>query len=130
MTDFQKEIHSILEELEFTLVRKNIDYGNSFDKSLNKWGLPIGAVRIEDKLNRLEQLLNPNHEQQVSDEALEDTVLDLAGYSILLYRYLLNNKEKNELSKKLFNTEPNEHVVKALKGELIIPISDLPDKQF
>lgn len=93
MIEFKEEIHEILERLEVVLVKKNIDYGNSFDKSLDEWGISIGGARIGDKLNRLKQLLNSEHKQQVEDESLMDTVLDLAGYSILFYRYLQNNKK-------------------------------------
>ena len=88
MENFQVEIHDILVDLEDTLIRKNKDYGNSFDNQMDEWGIVAGAIRISDKLNRLKQLSNPNHEQQVNDEALKDTALDLAGYSILLYRWL------------------------------------------
>ena len=94
MTNFESEIHDILEELESTLIRKNKDYGNSFDDQMDEWGIVAGAIRISDKLNRLKQLSKPSHEQQVNDEALEDTVLDLAGYSVLLCRWLKNRGEK------------------------------------
>ena len=33
--------------------RKNRDYGNSFDKSMDKFGLVVAAIRIGDKVNRL-----------------------------------------------------------------------------
>lgn len=96
MTNFQNEVHAILEELEEILIKKNIDYGNSFDDQMDEWGLVAGAIRISDKLNRLKQLINPKHEQQVNDEALEDTVGDLAGYAVLLKRYLLNQKRNSD----------------------------------
>lgn len=94
MKTFQNEIHSILEELEKVLVSKNIDYGNSFDIGMEEWGLASGGQRIGDKYNRLKQLVNPDHQVQVNDEALDDTVLDLAGYAILFYRYLQNKKSE------------------------------------
>lgn len=40
-----------------TYVRKNHDYGNSFDKSLDKFGLVASVVRIGDKMNRIESLV-------------------------------------------------------------------------
>ena len=94
MENFEREIHEILSHLESTLVRKNKDYGNSFDHQMDEWGIVAGAIRISDKFSRLKQLANPKHEQQVNDEALKDTVLDLAGYSILLYRWLEEQEKK------------------------------------
>lgn len=94
MIKFEEEIHDILSLLEDTLIRKNKDYGNSFDKQMDEWGLVAGAIRISDKLSRLKQLSNPNHEQQVTDEAIKDTALDLAGYSTLLYRWLEAQEKK------------------------------------
>lgn len=39
-------------------------------------------IRLNDKLNRLETLMN-GAEQHVSDESVEDTLLDLANYCIM-----------------------------------------------
>lgn len=94
MEKFQEEIHEILVEIEDTLVRKNKDYGNSFDELMDELGIVAGLIRIKDKYNRLKQLTNPKHEQQVNDESLKDTVKDLIGYSSLLYRWLDNQEKK------------------------------------
>lgn len=94
MTDFEYEIHEVLVELEKTLISKNKDYGNSFDSQMDEFGIVAGVIRITDKYNRLKQLSKPNHEQQVNDEALIDTVKDLCGYSSLLYRWLKNQENK------------------------------------
>ncbi len=91
--NFKNEINSILSDLENVLVRKNIDYGNSFDMQMNEFGMVAGIIRLNDKLNRLKQLTNSGHVQQVNDESIYDTVNDLAGYAVLLMRWL-NNREK------------------------------------
>lgn len=61
-----------------TVVSKQRDYGKENITRFGQYGL---AVRVHDKLARLEHLLAtgtaPNH------ESLGDTVLDLVGYSVL-----------------------------------------------
>lgn len=64
--------------------RKNADYGNSVTKTFDEYGLVSFLVRIEDKLNRVATLTKKSTtEQQVKDEKIEDTLLDLANYSIM-----------------------------------------------
>ena len=41
------------------------------------------CIRLEDKLNRLKSLTVNNKAQQVNDESIEDTLLDLANYAIM-----------------------------------------------
>jgi len=67
--------------LNETLKKKNKDYGDSYVKSVERFGEWVILVRLMDKFNRLEQLIQ-NNEQKV-DESIEDTLLDLAGYCIL-----------------------------------------------
>lgn len=67
--------------------RKNEAYGDSFGRSVEKYG-PISALtRISDKFNRLESLIlgAGNH---VPDESIFDTLLDLAAYGIMTYMAL------------------------------------------
>lgn len=80
------------DELATILFAKNEDYGDSFTKSMNKFGMVASVVRLEDKFNRLENLTT-KHKQNVKDESLADTFLDLAGYAILSYKYLNEDKE-------------------------------------
>ncbi|WP_289687394.1 nucleotide modification associated domain-containing protein [Lactobacillus intestinalis] len=46
------------------------------------------------KYNRIEHLIT-NNELKENDESLEDTLLDMAGYSILALRYLKEHKDEN-----------------------------------
>ena len=80
MSKFETLARSYTENLSETLVAKNADYGNSFEKSYEKHGLVSAVIRLEDKLNRLESLLK--NEAQVN-ESIDDTLLDIAGYAIL-----------------------------------------------
>lgn len=61
---------------------KNRDYGDSFGKSFQEWGMPMACIRLTDKLNRL-CALTKSGEQRVQDESIEDTLRDLANYSIM-----------------------------------------------
>lgn len=79
------------DKLAITLFCKNKAYGDSFTKSVDKYGLSVIGVRLSDKYNRIEHLIT-NHELKENDESLEDTLLDNAGYSILALKYL---KEHN-----------------------------------
>ena len=63
-------------------VTKNHDYGNSVHDTYEKYGLTSFLVRMEDKLSRARSL-DAKKEQLVSDEKIEDTLLDLANYAIL-----------------------------------------------
>lgn len=61
--------------------RKNHDYGDSFAKSYQEWGLAMPCIRLDDKLNRLKSLAKST--AQVQDESIRDTLLDLANYAIM-----------------------------------------------
>ena len=75
-------------ELNELYERKNHDYGDSFHLTYQKWGLPMAAIRLEDKLQRFETLIRA--ESRVKDENIRDTLIDLANYAIMtvmeLYR--------------------------------------------
>ena len=61
---------------------KNHDYGNSFGETYEKYGNISAVVRISDKMNRIEQLVQTD-EQKVKDESLKDSILDMANYLIM-----------------------------------------------
>ena len=69
--------------------RKNRDYGNSFDKTLNEFGVVAGLIRMNDKMNRIKSIYNKD--TNVKDESLEDTLIDLANYAVMTLKWL-NNK--------------------------------------
>ena len=72
----------ICERLNKVYADKNHDYGNSFGATYEKYGDISALVRISDKMNRIEQLVQTG-EQKVKDEALEDSILDMANYLIM-----------------------------------------------
>ena len=88
LDDLNVQIHGkICRELTETYKKKNADYGNSFENSLDKHGLIAGIVRMDDKMSRLISL-NSKKEQQVLDESMRDTLMDLANYAIMSVMWL------------------------------------------
>lgn len=74
----------LCEQMHETYKKKNQDYGDSFSKSIEKWGFIAAMVRMEDKFNRLENLLNKSKEEMlVKDESIFDTLLDLSAYAMM-----------------------------------------------
>lgn len=81
------------DELAQTLHDKNSDYGDSFSKGMKELGMPYVLSRIFDKFNRIKELSGKNS-QLVKDESLKDSVKDLAGYAVLLWKYLEESEEE------------------------------------
>ena len=77
-----KEFLSICREMADLYDAKNWDYGDSFGKRFAEWGMTMPCIRLTDKLNRLCSLTK-NSSQRVQDESIEDTLKDLATYSIM-----------------------------------------------
>ena len=71
----------ICEELNEIYARKNHDYGDSFGKGYAEYGMVMAVIRLEDKLNRLKSLIKA--ESLVTDESINDTLMDLANYAIM-----------------------------------------------
>ena len=77
------DIHSeIIKEMHELYMRKNADYGDSFAQ-LRKRYPNFVCMRLFDKLNRLDTLIQPGYEAKVTDEKLEDTLMDIANYAVM-----------------------------------------------
>lgn len=77
------EIHEQLCETMHNLYeKKNADYGDSFSQ-LRKRYPNFVCMRLFDKLNRLDTIIQPGYECRVSDEKIEDTLMDIANYCIM-----------------------------------------------
>ena len=85
--DNLEKYDAIAKRLRETYIQKNEKYGNSFDKSLEKYGLISALTRISDKFNRLETLIL-NNDNGTTDESLQDTCEDMANYLIMLAKYI------------------------------------------
>lgn len=76
----------ICEELHDLYERKNHDYGDSFGKSFEEYGLVMPCIRLEDKLNRFKTLVKfggDGTSSKVSEESIRDTLMDLANYALM-----------------------------------------------
>jgi hypothetical protein len=89
----------IVDEMLDLYQRKQSDYGDSAGKTFDEWGLVSFLVRMEDKLNRVITLTKRTGEVRVADEKIEDTLLDLANYSIMALIEL--DRVKSELTSEM-----------------------------
>lgn len=78
---------------------KNKKYGDSFGKSIRKRGFVSAIVRMEDKWNRLDNLVTMKEDGSDTDESLQDTLLDLANYCLMTVMELNHAKEKSSCTK-------------------------------
>lgn len=76
----------ILGKMLDTYKKKNHDYSvngkSSFEKGFENFGLTSLAIRLGDKVDRLTAFTKTGH-LQVSDERIDDTLLDTAVYAVL-----------------------------------------------
>ena len=89
-TPYEQKYMDVINKLKETFLKKNHDYGSSVKKNYDKFeaygkneGLKYVFGRIAEKHDRLENLIYGNHTNQVTDEPIEDTLLDMANYAIL-----------------------------------------------
>lgn len=80
----------ILLKMSETYHKKNHDYGNSFEKSCNEFGLTSPIIRMSDKLERIKTLNKTS--PLIGDERVEDTLLDLANYAVMALVWLKNSQ--------------------------------------
>ena len=88
LAESQAAIAAECDALKETLLAKNLEYGNASHEPLDILLAPDPAtfirVRIEDKLSRLRALRKmPGYTPKFA----EDTLLDVAGYIVLLRAY-------------------------------------------
>lgn len=101
LDDQQQRVVDTYEEVIEIFIRKNSDYGGSFENTAKVESvLKHGEVRGDDmsdivsrqifvrgfmdKISRFYQLTFEQDEQLVDDESIVDTLLDLGNYAILL----------------------------------------------
>ena len=121
-TPYEQKYMDVIDKLKNTFLKKNHDYGSSVKKNYDKFesygkneGLKYVFGRIAEKHDRLENLIYGDHTNQVTDEPIEDTLLDMANYAILAAVSVQEHK-----------TNPkNLNMIERLKQEHLIP-----DKPF
>ena len=75
-----ESMKKVYDENYQTFLKKNTDYGSSFEESLNEFGEVAGIVRISDKYKRLVNLAK--NENRVL-ESKSDTLKDMANYCLM-----------------------------------------------
>lgn len=92
MTEDERRHRKILDEMADTFSKKNSDYGNAFEEILDDFGASYAVGRLKEKHKRLTKLITSN-KQEVEDESIEDTLLDMANYAVLTIMWLQKQKE-------------------------------------
>lgn len=84
MDNYTERHEELLNELHKTFVKKNADYGSSFHDTYADLGIISAITRISDKFNRAKTLAkHMDKEPNVKDEAITDTLLDMANYCVM-----------------------------------------------
>ena len=76
-----ENINDLFTEIKDIIVAKNENYGDSFSKQYQKYGMISVEMRLNDKFMRLEQLVAG--EKDKVGESIEDTLKDIIGYATL-----------------------------------------------
>ena len=90
-----ERFEAITKEMVDLCRRKNKDYGCSVSETYKQYGMVSFLVRMQDKINRVRSLI-VNKKQEVSDEKIRDSLIDLANYSILAVIELEKEESSNE----------------------------------
>lgn len=70
----------IIDDMLALYIKKNANYGNSFEKLYKDLGPIAGLVPLHNKLDRLTNLVKGDKNDF---ESIEDTLVDLANYAIM-----------------------------------------------
>ena len=92
-TEEVQEFICIVRKMAELYARKNHDYGSSFDEGCDKIGTGYPLGRLLDKMNRLIACIGKEETMKVN-ESIEDTLTDLACYSVMTLSYLKRKKNK------------------------------------
>jgi hypothetical protein len=84
----------LCDQLHEIYKKKNEAYGDSFGKTFRELGVMSAITRIYDKFNRI-LALTRGGKNDILDESIKDTLIDMANYSIMTV-IELEKREKNE----------------------------------
>jgi hypothetical protein len=72
------------DDLHNLYIKKNMDYGDSFHLTFLEEGFAMSRIRLNDKVSRFSTLSKTKDlKGQVSDESIQDTLLDALNYSVM-----------------------------------------------
>ena len=74
---------------------KMADLENMFEVSVDKYGMIAALTRISDKFNRIENLILTG-DNGTDDEAITDTLIDMANYCVMTAVYMKNVGGKSD----------------------------------
>lgn len=77
---WEEAVRIVADEVAELCIMKQKDYGHGNILAFGEYGV---LVRTSDKLERLKNLLKLDHPLEPENEAIEDTWMDLAGYSLI-----------------------------------------------
>ena len=97
MTKYDK-LKDLTNEILKIYMDKNADYGDSFSKSYEEFGIIAPVVRMSDKMERIKQL-SKAEDIKVKDESLRDTAIDLANYALMFVVEMDLEREKERISR-------------------------------
>lgn len=89
LSESASKFKELIDIMYKTYIKKNHDYGNSFDISMNEEGLAAARIRLGDKWLRFKKL-SKGQEILVKDESIRDTLLDMANYCIMTVMWMDN----------------------------------------
>ena len=90
----ESEIVTIAKEIAELVEKKDKDYNSAFSKTLKEYGNVAYFLRIDDKLNRLKNLMLNNNNAEIN-ESVEDTLKDIIGYTLLMLKEIKGNNKKD-----------------------------------
>ena len=94
--DVNKSNHgydAVLKEMKDTYDRKNSDYGNSFEKALDEFGIIPGIGQIYHKFERVKKMVkSPNAKV---NESMRDSLLDMCNYIAMTVAWMDKEGKEN-----------------------------------
>lgn len=83
MRSEKERFEGICKDMIDTFEKKNADYGNSFKKLFDEFGMVYAVAHIAEKTERLKQLSKNKGNGLVKTESVKDTLMDCANYCVL-----------------------------------------------
>lgn len=96
VNDQTKRVKEVFDDCLDLFKSKNNDYDNSFEDSLDIFGITSAVSRIYDKVRRLISLLVKKKDRKVTDEKPIDTFRDLLIYSAMTLAYYKKKEKEND----------------------------------
>lgn len=98
MQERNEQFKELIQRMFDVQDRKGRDYGEETNglKNLERRGVSGVVARMGDKMSRLEALTQPGRVIAVVEETLEDTLIDLANYCLLLIILIRHGKKTGE----------------------------------